>query len=110
MTALSIKQDIKDILSGTTDEKIDVIERLTRQRLVSLLKANEVPSNLEYIVSDITLKRFNRIGNEGMSSYQQEGLSISFPDSDFKEYADEIADEIRKTKASKDNRSVAFFV
>lgn len=106
---MSIADDVKKILSGTTDEKITVIERLTRERLASLLKAEEVPSKLEYIVSDITLKRFNRIGNEGMSSYSQEGLSMSFPDSDFKEYADEIAEERGKPNTGKGNRSAAMF-
>lgn len=110
MNVLSIKDDVKKILSGTTDEKIEVIEKLTRQRLKSLLGMKEVPSELEYIVSDVTLKRFNRIGNEGMTNYQQEGLSMSFPDSDFREYAEEI-DEAKKIKnGGRENRSAARFI
>lgn len=84
-------KDIKTLLTGTTDDKLEAIERLTRERLVVLLSVDEdVPDKFEYIVTDVSIKRFNRISNEGMKSYSQEGLSITFPDSDFDEYADEI--------------------
>lgn len=85
-------KDIKTLLTGTTDDKLEVIEKLTRERLVVLLSVDEdVPDKFEYIVTDVSIKRFNRISNEGMKSYSQEGLSITFPDSDFEEYASEIA-------------------
>lgn len=84
-------ETIKKILSGTTDEKLEAIEELTRKRLLVLLGVSpEVPVKMEYILTDVTLKRFNRISNEGMKSYEQEGLKITFPDSDFDEYKDEI--------------------
>lgn len=86
----SIVEDVKKLLSGTVDEKLDIIERRTRERLLSLLDASEVPSEFEYISYEVTLKRFNRIGQEGMQSYSQEGLSMAFPDSDFSEYRREI--------------------
>lgn len=94
----TIISDTKKLLNGSVDEKLEVIERRTRERLLSILNSSEddVPNKLEYIVADITLKRFNRIGNEGMSSYSQEGLSMAFPDSDFEEYMQEINAEKNK--------------
>lgn len=91
-----IKDDVKKLLSGSTDDKLEVIERRTRERLASLLGVSVIPDSLEYIVFDVTNKRFNRVGQEGMSSYSQEGLSMAFPDSDFSEYASEIDDFKRK--------------
>ncbi len=91
-------KDIKTLLTGTTDDKLEVIAKLTRERLVVLLSVDEdVPDKFKYIVTDVSIKRFNRISNEGMKSYSQEGLSITFPDSDFDEYADEIR-QFRKEK------------
>lgn len=82
--------DIKKLLTGTTDEKLTIIEQLTKDRLAVLLLVDDVPEKFNYMITDISIKRFNRISNEGMKSYSQEGLSITFPDSDFDEYADEI--------------------
>ena len=90
-----IKDDVKKLLSGSTDDKLEVIERRTRERLASLLGVSVTPESLEYIVFDVTNKRFNRIGQEGMTSYAQEGLSMAFPDSDFSEYQNEI-DEFKR--------------
>ncbi|EGP5365887.1 TPA: phage head-tail connector protein [Enterococcus faecium] len=91
-----IKDDVKKLLSGSTDDKLEVIERRTRERLASLLGVSVIPDSLEYIVFDVTNKRFNRVGQEGMSSYSQEGLSMAFPDSDFSEYQNEIDEFKRK--------------
>lgn len=93
---MAIKDDVKKLLSGSIDDKLEVIEKRTRERLASLLGVSVTPESLEYIVFDVTNKRFNRIGQEGMTSYAQEGLSMAFPDSDFSEYASEIDDFKRK--------------
>lgn len=87
---MAIKDDVKKLLSGSTDDKLEVIEKRTRERLASILGVSEVPANFETIIYEVTVKRFNRIGNEGMQSYSQEGLSMAFPESDFAEYQGEI--------------------
>lgn len=88
----TIAEDVKKLLGGTQDEKLEVIERRTESRLASILGVSEVPISFETIVYEVTVKRFNRIGNEGMQSYSQEGLSMAFPESDFAEYRGEIDD------------------
>lgn len=89
---MSILDDVKRLLGGTPDERLEIIERRTKERLASMLGVSDVPSEFEYITYEVTLKRFNRIGNEGMKSVGQEGLSMSFPDSDFDEYTQEFED------------------
>ena len=35
---MAIKDDVKKLLSGSTDDKLEVIEKRTRERLASLLR------------------------------------------------------------------------
>ncbi|EMF0139463.1 phage head-tail connector protein [Enterococcus hirae] len=93
---MTIAEDIKKLLKGTLDEKLEVIERRTNERMKTLLNTQEVPKEFETVVYEVSLKRFNRIGQEGMQSYSQEGLSMAFPDSDFSEYQNEIDEFKRK--------------
>ncbi|MBO0449353.1 phage head-tail connector protein [Enterococcus sp. MJM12] len=94
----TIAEDVKKLLGGTQDEKLEVVERRTKSRLASILGVSEVPASFETIVYEVTVKRFNRIGNEGMQSYSQEGLSMAFPESDFAEYQGEIDDWLNAQK------------
>lgn len=93
---MSIVDDVKKLISGTTEEKLVIIESMTKKRLARLLGEKEVPEAFDDITKEVTLKRFNRIGQEGMTSYGQDGESFSFPDSDFAEYMEEINDHKRK--------------
>lgn len=58
-----------------------------------------VPPELAYITLGVAVKRFNRLKNEGMTSYTQEGESITFNANDFDEFADDI-DEWKKRNNS----------
>ncbi len=77
---MAITYEIKKLLGGSSDERLEIIEKRTRERLLLILGSDlkEVPPELEYVVLDVSLKRFNRIGQEGMQSYSQEGLSMTF--------------------------------
>lgn len=57
----------------------DFIGRIT-DRLLLRLDVEFLPLELQYIVVETTVKRFNLKGNEGMTSYSQEGESISYGD------------------------------
>lgn len=52
----------------------------------------EVPYELSYIPLQVEVKRFNRLKNEGMTSFTQEGESITFNTNDFDEFASDIVD------------------
>ena len=71
---------------------------------------DSVPAALNYIVVECTIKRFNRKGNEGMSSYGQEGESISYG-----KLLDEFEDDIsayneKQRENSVPRRGVARFL
>jgi hypothetical protein len=59
-------------------------------RLTTLLGGLEPPESLDYIILDVCIRRFNRIGSEGMESHTVEGESITFSDSDFAGFEDDI--------------------
>ena len=67
----------------------DFIDRIT-DRLLLRLGVPTLPVELQFIVVECTVKRFNLKGNEGMASYSQEGESITYGDL-LDEYKDDIA-------------------
>lgn len=72
------------------DEKLNWIISSTQKRLKLLLGGIEPPEEMDYIVIDVSIIRFNRIGSEGMKSQGVEGESISFSDDDFSGFRVEI--------------------
>ena len=83
--------DIEKLINGTQAEQLAVIESMTRDRLTILLGGLDIPEELEYIVTEVSVKRFNRIGSEGATSHNVEGESLNWGDvDDFADYMDEI--------------------
>lgn len=79
----------------------DFIKRISSQLCVRLDFLENVPVALNYIVVECTIKRFNRKGNEGMSSYGQEGESISYG-----KLLDEFEDDISAYKEKQKENSI----
>lgn len=83
------------------DEKLEAILKSVYARLKVLLGMDTVPEALLYIVTEVSVIRFNRIGSEGMSSHSVEGENISYMDNDFSGFMAEIEawqDEQKETK------------
>lgn len=72
------------------DSKLNVIVTTTRERLKLLLGGIEPPHSLDYIILEVAIMRFNRIGAEGMTSHSVDGESMAFSTNDFDEFADDI--------------------
>ena len=83
--------DIEKLINGTQAEQLAVIESMTRDRLTILLGGLTIPEELEYIVTEVSVKRFNRIGSEGATSHNVEGETLSWASNDdFNDYLDDI--------------------
>lgn len=82
------------------DELLQSIIRLTTARLKVLLGGIEPPAELEYIIIDVSIRRFNRIGSEGVASHTVEGESMTFADSDFDGFTDDIQAYLRLHNAT----------
>lgn len=101
-------EEIKTLLgiSGfDRDALLIAIMRSTQSRLKLLLGGvTEIPPELEYIVTEVCVIRFNRIGSEGMSSHSVEGESMSYSDNDFVGFMDEIEAYLDGQKQAKRGR------
>lgn len=93
------------------------IGTLVEDRLLLAIRSlapgvEEIPEALQYIAVDLIVKRFNRIGSEGMTSEAQAGYSASFDltddlepyMADIKRYAASLKDE-----KGPDERTVRFY-
>lgn len=104
-------EEIKALLGFTDtdrDPQLMTIMRLVQQRLCSLLGTDEVPEALAYIVTEVTVLRFNRIGSEGMSSHNVEGESITYQATDdFATFANDI-EAWKETHAGDVSRKIRF--
>lgn len=70
-------EDVKELLGiaeddKTMDTRLNIIIAATTKRLKVLLGGLDVPDDLKYIVTDVSIMRFNRIGSEGLSSHSVE--------------------------------------
>lgn len=79
-----------DPLSEELDGKLNLIIGTVEKRLKILLGGIEIPEELDYIVLNVAVIRFNRIGSEGLSSHYVAGESLSWSDNDFAEYMSDI--------------------
>lgn len=102
--------EITDNNEELDQQLTDFINRVEQQLKARLGFIKEIPQELEYIVIEASISRFNRKGDEGMSSYSQEGESISYS-SILDEFKDDIAAWLeQEKKASAPRRGVAFFL
>ncbi len=91
-TLLDIKDDLQDSV-------LDIIVENVTSHLLGKLKRvdksiKEVPKELDYIIEEIAIRRYNRIGTEGMKSESVEGHKVDFYelDKDFTPYEEIIID------------------
>ncbi len=88
-------EDLKVLLGldetdDQTERRLNLILDATKRRLKFLLGGLEPPEEMEYIILDVSVIRFNRIGSEGLSSHSVEGESLSWSENDFAGYMDDI--------------------
>ena len=80
MDLLSNLKLLLDLTDSDTelDGKLNlIIEQSKKKVLAYLPNVTSVPDELSYIVLELSVVRFNRIGNEGMTNYSQDGESIA---------------------------------
>ena len=92
---------ILGIADNALDSQLNIIIANTKARLKMLLGGLDVPESLNYVVTEVSVKRFNRIGSEGITSHTVEGESLSFTDDDFAEFAGDIQTYLDSVAAAK---------
>ena len=81
-----------DIAENDTDldARLQLILSSVTARLKLLLGGIEPPTELDHIIREVAIIRFNRIGSEGFSSHSVEGESVNYAVNDFEGYMGEI--------------------
>ena len=88
------------IADNSIDEKLNLIISTATARLKVLLGGIDPPESLEYIIREVSVIRFNKIGSEGMKSQTVEGESMTFDENDFSGFMDEIQAYLESQKES----------
>lgn len=84
----TVKENVKIVLGiqdNMQDPVLDIFIRNVEAHLLSRLKRvnktiTTIPTDLNYVVEEIVIRRYNRIGSEGMKSESVEGHKVDFYD------------------------------
>ena len=95
---------IKTLLNIEGNENlIYEIVNITESKILNYINANEKPSELEFVLIELSVQRFNRIGSEGIASESIDGKSVSYDD-DFTGYKHYLDDYIGRNSIRKGYR------
>lgn len=72
-------------------QRVTLIVSGVTQALSVRIGGVPVPDALDYIVRDVSLSRYNRLGSEGAASHSVEGETMTWNKDDFEPYATDIA-------------------
>lgn len=84
---------IETLLGISGSDQVYEIYQMTLGRLQQRLGVEQIPTELEWIVVEVSVARYNRIGSEGASSHHVEGEIMSWESADdFAPYEKDIKD------------------
>jgi len=110
MDVLSKVKLLLGIEDNSLDTKLNLIIENVTDRLKLLigvsLYTDDIPEELTFIVTEVSVSRYNRLGSEGLSTHIVEGEHASFADTDFSPYKAEIQAYLDSQKA--DDEKVVF--
>ena len=93
------------VLLGTTnttddEELLYEIVEITKSKILNYINKKVLPKELEFVLVELAIQRFNKIGSEGIASESVDGKSISYED-DFEKYKTYLDDYIHRNGTSK---------
>ena len=95
---------IKTLLNCEGNEElITEIVNITEAKILNYINAIEMPVELEFVLIELSIQRFNRIGSEGIASESIDGKSVSYDD-DFTGYKHYLDDYISRNSVRKGYR------
>ena len=95
---------IKTLLNIEGNENlIYEITELTKSKILNYINEVELPLELEFVLVELTIQRYNRIGSEGIASESVDGKSVSYEDifENYKPYLDDYISRNGKSKGYK---------
>ena len=92
---------IKTLLQiNDNDELIYEIVEITKEKIFNYINEKELPKELEFVLVELAIQRYNRIGSEGISSESVDGKTVSYED-DFENYKTYLDDYIFRNNKNK---------
>ena len=95
---------VKTLLQiNDNDELIYEIVEITKEKILNYINEKELPKELEFILIELAVERYNRIGSEGIASESVDGKSVSYEDNfeSCKQYLDDYIFRNNKNKGFK---------
>ena len=95
---------IKTLLQiNDNDELIYEITEITKEKILNYINEKELPKDLEFILIELAIERFNKIGSEGIASESIDGKNVSYDDSfeNYKVYLDDYIFRNNKNRGFK---------
>lgn len=86
------------------DELLGEIIQVVEEKISLYLGLSEVPKPLGWIVVELSVARFNRIGSEGMSSESVDGGTSSYIEDELGQYKHYLNEYIRQNTKNKGYR------
>jgi len=87
-------QEVKVFLSIAATDRDGLLGLLldnAQTQLISRLDGDVIPAELQYIVDEVAIIRFNRIGSEGMATESVEGHSAKYELNDFARFENDVS-------------------
>lgn len=94
--------DLDDADKGHVEAYIVQAKQAIMVYIRKYLDDDTFPTELNYLVDQLTLAKYNKFHNEGMNSISEEGLSMSFNSNDLKDYLPDIEAWIDSTGKNDD--------
>ena len=91
-----------ETLLGVFDNSnlVNEIIELTKEKILNYINEDELPKELEFILVELSIQRYNRIGSEGIASESVDGKSVSYED-DFENYKQDLKNYMNKKNNSR---------
>ena len=89
------------ITNNDNEELLREIIEITKSKILSYINEIEIPTELEFVLVELSIKRFNRIGSEGFTSETVDGKTMSYEESEFEGYKKYLDDYICKNNINK---------
>ena len=89
------------ITNNDNEELLREIIEITEAKILNYINSSELPKQLEFVLVELSIKRFTRIGSEGFTSETVDGKTMSYEESEFEGYEKYLDDYICKNNINK---------
>jgi len=109
MTYLEQIKSVLSINDHENDEALNTIINLMIARLQTKINKDVVPPELEYIIVEASISRFNRINDEGKTSGSESDVSATWQTDDLAPFDNDIANWLANNNDSEASGNFRFY-